>query len=92
MDFPEQQRGLFLSLGMSEGPTHPQGFGQHTTAMRGSHLGLRVPFETLPKRYRRWIGVNLGAAREAGLGADWRSGVLFPNGIRDPTDVVRHTD
>ncbi len=61
MDFPEQQRGFFLSLGMSEDPTHPQGFGQHTTAMMGSHLGRRVPFQTLPERCRRVIEVDLGA-------------------------------
>ena len=60
-DFPEQQCGCFLSLGMNEDPTHPQGFGQHTTAMRGSHLGRRVPFETLPERCQRVIEVDLGA-------------------------------
>ncbi len=62
MDFPEQQRGFFLSLGMSENPTDPQGYGQHTTTMMGSHLGRRVPFESLPERCRRVIEVDLGAA------------------------------
>ena len=60
MDFQERQRGLFLSLGMSEDPSHPQGFGQHSVAMLGAHLGRRVPFETLPESCRRVIEADLG--------------------------------
>ena len=60
MDFPERQRGFFLSLGMSEDPSHPQGFGQHSVAMLGAHLGRRVPFETLPESCRRVIEADLG--------------------------------
>lgn len=29
-------------------PFHPQGFGQHCTAMLGRHLGLRIKFSDLP--------------------------------------------
>ncbi len=61
MDFPERQRGFFLSLGMSEDPGHPQGFGQHTVAMLGAHLGRRVPFRMLPGRCRRVVLADLGA-------------------------------
>ena len=41
-------RGMFYALGMSENPTHPQGFGQHTTAQNGSHLGERIELDDLP--------------------------------------------
>ena len=37
-----------MAIGMSENPTHPQGFGQHTSAMDGSHLGKRIAFRDLP--------------------------------------------
>jgi len=39
---------LVECIGMSDNPTHPQGFGQHGAAMPGRHLGLRVPFDSLP--------------------------------------------
>jgi len=48
MDQPERQAGTFACLGMSAAPFHPQGFGQHSSAMPGSHLGKRIKFEDLP--------------------------------------------
>ena len=38
----------YACLGMSERPSHPQGFGQHSVAMVGRHLGKRIRFATLP--------------------------------------------
>src|ERR1700679_3657919 len=40
--------GLFNAIGASANPFHPQGFGQHTSARPGPHLGKRVPFDSLP--------------------------------------------
>ena len=47
MNEPESH-GLFNSLGMSADPFHPQGFGQHSAAQPGRHLGVRIKFEDLP--------------------------------------------
>ena len=49
MDSPENGAGMFECLGMSEHPFHPQGFGQHCTAMPGLHLGKRIRLSDLPK-------------------------------------------
>ena len=38
----------FNSFGASEHPFHPQGFGQHGSAMAGPHLGKRVKWTDLP--------------------------------------------
>jgi hypothetical protein len=48
MDFPEHPEGCFMSLGMSEHPFHPQGFGQHSAARPGRYLGKRINFSDLP--------------------------------------------
>lgn len=40
--------GAYSALGMSYNPFHPQGFGQHCSAMLGRHLGKRILFENLP--------------------------------------------
>ena len=45
---PERQPNTFAALGMSAAPFHPQGFGQHCTAMPGKHLGRRILFSALP--------------------------------------------
>lgn len=51
---PEYREGwsdggmLWQAIGCSAYPFHPQGFGQHVTAMPGSHLGKRVHWDTLP--------------------------------------------
>lgn len=41
--------GRYAAVGMSKNPFHPQGFGQHTEAIPGSHLGKVIPFESLPQ-------------------------------------------
>lgn len=51
----QEGRGLYGALGMSAQPFHPQGFGQHCTAMPGRHLGLRITFEELPQDCQRAV-------------------------------------
>lgn len=55
MDQPEHPAPSFAVLGMSEHPFHPQGFGQHCTAMPGRHLGKRIKFEQLPPDCQRCV-------------------------------------
>lgn len=40
-------------LGMSDYPSHPQGFSQFTVGIPGSHLGKRIPFSGLPVEIQR---------------------------------------
>jgi hypothetical protein len=47
LDEPERNGG-FACVGMSAYPFHPQGFGQHSSAMPGKHLGKRVAVASLP--------------------------------------------
>lgn len=59
LDFPERERGVFECVGMSARPFDPQGFGQHSAAMCGRHLGARVPFCMLPKDCRALVMADL---------------------------------
>lgn len=52
LDQPERTRGLYACLGMSANPFHPQGFGQHSTAMLGRHLGRIIARADLPQPCR----------------------------------------
>ncbi len=52
LDQPERTPGLFACLAMSANPMHPQGFGQHSTAMPGRHLGRRINRADLPQDCR----------------------------------------
>jgi hypothetical protein len=47
-DEREHAPGTFMAIAASEHPFHPQGFGQHTAAMPGAHLGKRVCWSGLP--------------------------------------------
>ena len=42
-------------IGSSANPTHPQGFWQHTTGIRGTHLGKVIKFRDLPDEVKRQI-------------------------------------
>lgn len=55
MDYPERQHNTFAAVGMNSEPFHPQGFGQHCTAMPGRHLGKRISFEELPKDCQKLV-------------------------------------
>lgn len=60
MDEPENAPGLFAAVGMSENPFHPQGFGQHCSAMPGRHLGKRIRLEDMPEACQRLVKRDLG--------------------------------
>ena len=42
------------ALASSEVPFHPQGFGQHTRATPGPHLGRRIKWADLPEDVQRF--------------------------------------
>lgn len=46
--------GLFVAIGASKYPFHPQGFGQHVTAAPGAHLGKRLKWSDLPRDVQRF--------------------------------------
>ena len=60
MDEPERTPGTFACVGMSANPFHPQGFGQHSQAMPGRHLGRRITLADLPADCRRLVAQDLG--------------------------------
>lgn len=60
MDSPERD-GTFQCVGMNHEPFHPQGFGQHSTAMPGRYLGRRIGFGALPTDCRDLVLRDLGA-------------------------------
>lgn len=50
--------GIFIFVGMSNNPFHPQGFGQHgeTKDPRGGkHLGKRITFAELPPDCKKLV-------------------------------------
>ncbi len=53
--------GVYEAVGMSEDPFHPQGFGQHCSAMLGKHLGKRITFKQLPKDCQKLVTQDLEA-------------------------------
>lgn len=52
LDQPERQPGVFACVAMSANPFHPQGFGQHSTAVLGRHLGRVISRAELPQDCR----------------------------------------
>ncbi len=55
LDQPEPAKGHFACLGMNCEPFHPQGFGQHSSAMDGAHLGKLIRFEDLSPDCRELV-------------------------------------
>lgn len=51
----QKHRGEWACIAASERPYHPQGFGQHVTAMPGSHLGKRIHWNDLPPDVQRFV-------------------------------------
>lgn len=64
MDQPENAPNTFAALGMSSDPCHPQGFGQHCSAMPGRHLGKRIQFNELPFECQRLVLRDLKEGNE----------------------------
>ena len=50
-----ERDGSYACLGMSENPTHPQGFGQHGSADDGDLLGSRISIMQLPRSCRELV-------------------------------------
>jgi hypothetical protein len=59
MDRPESRPQTFECLGMNHEPFHPQGIGQHSSAMVGRHLGRRIPFASLPPDCQKAVTQDL---------------------------------
>ena len=59
MDQPERAHNTFACVAMNHEPFHPQGFGQHSAAMPGKHLGNRIPFAILPDDCRKLVEQDL---------------------------------
>jgi glycine cleavage system aminomethyltransferase T len=61
MDKPERTAGVYTAVGMNAEPFHPQGVGQHTSAMPGQHLGRRVAFAELPADCQKVINQDINS-------------------------------
>ena len=59
LDCPENKPRTYQCVGMSASPFHPQGFGQHSIAMLGRHLGKRIKFEDLPEDCQKLVKQDL---------------------------------
>lgn len=59
LDQPELKKGIYAALAMNAHPFDPQGFGQHTTAMVGRHLGKKITFEELPPDCQKLVRQDL---------------------------------
>ncbi len=46
---------IYGAWACSDNPFHPLGFGQHTSAMSGAHLGTEVDFDQLPEDVQRFV-------------------------------------
>lgn len=51
--------GQCAAIAFSDSPFSPTGFGQHTSAMPGRHLGKRIKFEDLNADCQQFINQNL---------------------------------
>jgi hypothetical protein len=60
MNERERAPNTFECVGMSDNPYAPDGFGQHSTAMIGAHLGKRIEFEALPDNCQDLVLRDLG--------------------------------
>ncbi len=49
---------LWQALAADAQPFHPQGFGQHVSAMPGPHLGQRIHWNDLPAEVQRFARLS----------------------------------
>ena len=57
--FDEKHNGLYECLGLSEHPSHPQGFSQWSNCMIGNHLGKEISFDELTTELQEHIKYRL---------------------------------
>ena len=57
--FGRPLKRLYEALGFNAAPFHPLGFGQHTSAEPGRHLGKRVELADLPEDAQKFVLQNL---------------------------------
>lgn len=54
-----EPNGLRQCLGMSDKPTHPQGFSQFSSGTPGRHCGKRIAFSDLPLNIQQHVQARL---------------------------------
>lgn len=59
LEEPESRPNTFACVGMSSNPFSPQGFGQHSSAMLGRHLGKSIEFASLPSDCQKLVRKDL---------------------------------
>lgn len=57
--------GMVLALAMDENPSAPWGFGQHTGAVAGRHLGRRIRFAALPNACQVMVVNEIAYSQES---------------------------
>jgi len=62
--YNQKSGGMHECLGMSENPSHPQGFGQHSTCQLGSHLGKKIKLTDLPEACQKVVKQDLDSGSE----------------------------
>lgn len=58
-NYTAQGKPLYAAVGMNAAPFHPQGIGQHCTAMLGRHLGKKIKFTDLPEDCQKLVQQDL---------------------------------
>jgi hypothetical protein len=60
-EWHDRRQQLIGCLGLSDNPTHPQGFSQFSGAMRGPHLGKKLRWDQLPPTIQNHVQARLAA-------------------------------
>jgi hypothetical protein len=66
LDYPQDKHGVkyFDAVAMSANPFHPQGFGQHTLAQIGEHLGKEIYYNDLPPDCQKLVWQDLSGEND----------------------------
>jgi hypothetical protein len=57
--YANRDQMIYAAIGFDETPFSPLGFGQHTTARLGNHLGKRIAIRDLPEDARKFVTQEL---------------------------------
>jgi hypothetical protein len=55
LDTRSPRTGFYDCFGMSDRPSHPQGFGQHSSCQLGRHLGKVITLDQLPDECQKMV-------------------------------------